>query len=148
MLVADGLQTLARRRLHGQQADDLEQVVLDDVPDRPDLVVERPAIRDIERFGQRDLDTGDPVAVPDRLEERVGEPEIEQVLDALLAEEVVDPEDRLVSERPRRTAALRVRALARSRPKGFSRMTRAPSAEPDCSSPSITGPKRAGGIAR
>ena len=38
------------------------------------------------------------VAVPDRLEEAVGEPQGEDVLHRLLAEEVVDPEDLLLVE--------------------------------------------------
>jgi hypothetical protein len=40
------------------------------------------------------------VGVPNRLEEAVGEAEIEQVLDRLLAEEVVDPEDPILVEDP------------------------------------------------
>ena len=38
------------------------------------------------------------VAVPDRLEERVGEAEVEQVLHRLLAEVVIDAEDRRLGE--------------------------------------------------
>src|SRR6185437_5174166 len=43
-----------------------------------------------------DLHAGDEVAVPDRLEERVGEAEIEQVLHRLLAEVVIDAEDAIL----------------------------------------------------
>ena len=61
--------SLAGRRLHRQQRDDLEHVVLDHVADRAGLVVERAAALDAEALGHRDLDAGDVVAVPDRLEE-------------------------------------------------------------------------------
>jgi hypothetical protein len=37
-------------------------------------------------------------AIPDRLEDRVGKPEDEQVLDGLLAQEVVNPKDRVLRE--------------------------------------------------
>jgi hypothetical protein len=40
LLVAHGVRVERRRRLHRQQRDDLEQVVLDDVADRARLVVE------------------------------------------------------------------------------------------------------------
>src|SRR6185369_7701536 len=51
-----------------------------------------------ERLGHGDLNTGDVSMVPDRLEERVGKPEIEQVLHGLLAEVVVDAEDGFLGE--------------------------------------------------
>ena len=40
------------------------------------------------------------VAIPDRFEKRIGETEIEDVLHRLLAEVVVDPEDRFLGKRP------------------------------------------------
>jgi len=56
----------------------------DDVADRAGPVVERPAIGDVECLGHVDWTTRDVVAVPERLVERVGEAEVEQVLDRLL----------------------------------------------------------------
>ena len=53
---------------------------------------------DAEALGHRDLHVLDVVAVPDRLEERVGEAEVEDVLHRLLAEVVVDAEDALLGE--------------------------------------------------
>ena len=88
----------AAEGVHRQQRQHLEQVVLDHVPDRADALVERGARRDVEVLGHRDLDLADVVAVPDRLEERVGEAEEEDVLDGRLAEEVIDPEDALLRE--------------------------------------------------
>ena len=61
-----------------------------DVAQRADRVVEVTAILDAEALGHRDLDRLDVVAVPDRLEHGVGEPEVEQLLEAHLPEEVVD----------------------------------------------------------
>ncbi len=47
-----------------------------------------------------DLDVGDVIAVPDRLEDAVCEPQSDDVLDWLLAEEMVDAIDRLLGEHP------------------------------------------------
>jgi hypothetical protein len=88
-----------RRRLHRQVADDLQQVVLNDVADDAGLVVELAAPFDAEAFGERDLDVLDVVPVPDRFEKRVREPEVQEVLHRLLAEVMVDPEDVVLRER-------------------------------------------------
>ncbi len=98
LLVAQRVGRRVHRRLHGQVRDHLEQVVLHDVPDRTDLVVEPSASRDPERLRHRHLHRRDVVTVPQRFEEGVCEAEGEQVLDRLLAQEVVDPQDRLLVE--------------------------------------------------
>ena len=79
-------------------ASDLEHVVLDHVADRPGLLVEPPPALHAEVLRHRDLHAADVVAVPDRLQKRVGEPEVQEVLDRLLAEVVVDAEDRPLGE--------------------------------------------------
>ncbi len=89
--VLDRRRVAAGRRLHRGRGDDLHHVVDDDVAQRADRIVEVPAILDPEVLGHRDLDALDVVPVPDRLEHRVGEPEIEDLLEAHLPEEVVDP---------------------------------------------------------
>ena len=61
-------------------------------------LVEVGPLREAQRLGHVDLDVVDVVAVPDRLEEAVGEAEGEDVLGRLLAEEVVDAEDLLLVE--------------------------------------------------
>ena len=66
----------------------------------PDLVVERAPIGDVERLGHRDLDGRHVLGIPDRFQEPVGEAEVDQVLDGLLAQEVVDPEDARLVEDP------------------------------------------------
>ena len=59
----------------------------------PVLLVEGGPAPDADVLGHRDLHGVDVVGVPDRLEQRVGEAQREQVLDRLLAQVVVDPED-------------------------------------------------------
>ena len=81
----------ARRRLHRRHRDDLHQVVDDDVLERADAVVEMAAVLDAEVLGHRDLDARDVMAVPDRLEHRVGEAQVEDLLKTHLPEVVVDP---------------------------------------------------------
>jgi hypothetical protein len=98
LLVAQRLRARADRRLHREDREHLEQVVLHDVADRAEFLVEPSAALDAEALGHRDLHALDVGAVPDRLDDRVGEAEIEQVLHRLLAEEVVDAVDRTLVE--------------------------------------------------
>lgn len=79
--------------LHGGQREQLEQVVLDDVTRGADAVVVTGPAADADVLGHRDLHVVDVTAVPDRLPHRVGEAQRQDVLDRLLAEVVVDPED-------------------------------------------------------
>ena len=82
-----------RGRLHGDQRERLQDVVLDDVAQGADGVVEAAAVVDSEVLRHRDLDRLDVAAVPDRLEYGVGEAQVGDVLHRLLAEEVVDSVD-------------------------------------------------------
>ena len=100
LLVAHRLAADVRRRLHGHQAEQLQQVVLHHVAQRAGVVVVLAAAADADGLGDGDLDVVDPARVPQRLEEGVGEPGDEEVLDALLAEVVVDPEDLRLVEDP------------------------------------------------
>ena len=104
--------------------------LLDDVARGADAVVVAGAAADADVLGHRDLHVVDVVAVPDRLEHRVGEAQGQQVLDRLLAEVVVDPAP---DGKTSPMVALRSRALCRSWPNGFSMTTRrhAPSLETD-----------------
>jgi hypothetical protein len=70
----------------------------DHVAKRPGLLVEAGAALDVELLGHVDLHIRDVVAIPDRLEDPVGKPRHQDVLGGLLAEEVVDPVDRLLLE--------------------------------------------------
>ncbi len=73
-------------------------MVLEDVAHRASLFVEGGAALDPERLGDRDLHVVDELAVPDRLENAVCKAQRQHVLDGLLAEVVVDPEDLVLGE--------------------------------------------------
>ena len=74
-------------------------MVLHEIAQGAGLVVVAGARADAEVLGARDLDVVDEVPVPDRLEHHVREPEGHHVLDGLLAQVVVDPEDLALAER-------------------------------------------------
>src|SRR4051795_13028541 len=65
---------------------------------RARLVVVAGAAADPDVLGRRDLDVVDVVAVPDRLEHEVREPERHHVLDGLLAQVVIDAVVLLLAE--------------------------------------------------
>ena len=94
LLDPQGLGVERRRLLHRDEGHQLQQVVLDDVAGGADAVVVAGPAADADVLGHGDLHVVDVVGVPDRLEHRVGEPHGQDVLDGLLAEVVVDPEDR------------------------------------------------------
>ena len=62
------------------------------------LLVEADPVADVERLRHVDLHVVDEIAVPDRLEQAVGEAEGEDVLRRLLAEKMVDAEDLVLGE--------------------------------------------------
>ena len=97
-LLADRLRVVAGGGVHGQIGDDLQQVILQYVADGTGLLVELAAPGHAELLGHGDLDAGDVVAVPKRLQDRVGETGVVDVLHRLLAQEVVDPENGAVGE--------------------------------------------------
>ena len=68
-------------------------MVDDDVAERADGIVEVAAILDSEVLRHRDLDGGDVVPAPDRLEHRVREAQEDDLVGAHLPEVVVDPEE-------------------------------------------------------
>ena len=73
-------------------------MVLHHVAQRAGLLVERPAAFHAQRFRRRDLHVIDVVAIPDRLEDAVGEAEDQNVLHRLLAQVVIDAEDLVLVE--------------------------------------------------
>ena len=111
-------------RLHRQDREHLQQVVLHHVAHGAEFLVEPAAALDAELLGHRDLHVLDVRAVPDRLDERVGEAEVEQVLHRLLAEEMVDAEDRALVEHLLQRAVDGLRAR-RDRGRAASRRRRA-----------------------
>ena len=74
-------------------------MVLDHVAQRADLVVVARARPDALLLGRGDEDRFDQVAIPHGFEQRVREPEGEDVLDGVLGQVVVDAEDLLLVER-------------------------------------------------
>ena len=73
-------------------------MILHDVANGADFLVEAAPALHAELLGHRDLDVLDVISVPDRLEEGVGETEIQQVLHRLLAEVMIDAKDRRFGE--------------------------------------------------
>src|SRR5579859_3006868 len=74
-------------------------MVLEDITKGADLLVERAAVADSELLRHRDLHALHVLCVPDRLQKRVGESEIQDVLHGLLAEEMVDAKDSRIGKR-------------------------------------------------
>ena len=87
-------------------------MVLNHIAKGADGVVEAPAVLDVESFRHGDLDAANIMAVPERLEHRVGEPRIEDVLNRLLAQIVVDAEDRILGKMLEQGLVERLRRLA------------------------------------
>ncbi len=91
--VAQRLYGRARRRLHGNVAQDLHEVVLNHIAHRADPVVKGSAAQNAELLRHGDLHAFNVLAIPDRLEKEVGEAEKDHVLNGVLPEIVVDAED-------------------------------------------------------
>src|SRR5690242_15109494 len=86
--------------VHGNQGQDLQQVVLDHVAQRADGIVEPAAALDAEVLGHRDLHGRDARALPQLGQRQVGEPQVFQLDDRLLAEEVIDAQDLALVQQP------------------------------------------------
>ena len=74
-------------------------------------LIEGSAAFDADRFGHGHLHVIDAVAVPDRLEHAIGKAQRHDVLNRLLAEEVVDPENLIFAECPQHAGVKRARRL-------------------------------------
>ena len=90
LLVAQRFGIEVGRRLHGDQCEHLQQMTLHHVAQGAGGVVVAGPPLDAAGLGMGDLHMVDIVAVPQRLEHQVGEPEHQDVLHRLLAEVVVD----------------------------------------------------------
>ena len=88
--VAHGVGIDQRWRLHRHHGQYLQQVVLEHVAYRAGTVVVAAAVFHADGFGGGDFNVVDVVAVPERLEEAVGEAQHEEVLYGFFAEVVVD----------------------------------------------------------
>jgi len=74
-------------------------MVLNDVADDSGFLVEPAASLDAEAFGHGDLDALNVLVIPAGLDQRVGKTEVDEILDRLLAQIVVDSEDRLLGKK-------------------------------------------------
>src|SRR2546427_794398 len=100
LLVSEPLGIEDGGRLHGDDSQQLQDVVLDHVAHDADLFVEPAAPAYAHVLDERNLDVIHIAPVPDRFEDRVGEPKYQHVLHGLLAEVVVDPVHRLLTNGP------------------------------------------------
>jgi hypothetical protein len=98
LLITDVARIPSGRRLDGDQRAQLQEVVLHHVAQGARGLVIAPAPFDTERLGRRYLDVVDVVATPDGFEDGVREAQREEVLDDLLAQEMVDAIDVLLYE--------------------------------------------------
>src|SRR5689334_8514405 len=73
-------------------------MVLNDIPDGARLVIKGAAALNAEILRHGDLNTLDIVAVPERLEKRIGEPEVQDILNRTLAEVMIDTEYRFLGK--------------------------------------------------
>jgi len=119
LLVAHRVGGEGHRRLHAQQRQQLQHVILDQVAQRARVVVVAGAAADADVLGGRDLHVGDVVAIPQRLEHAVREAKREHVLDRLLAQVVVDAKNLALREH-RQDLAVELAGLGSDVPNGFS----------------------------
>ena len=98
LAVAQGVGVGAAWRLHRDDCEDLEQVVLHHVPHDARRVVVAGPVAHGQLLGDGDLHVVDVVAVPEGLEEDVAEPEDQKVLHRLLAQVVVNAVDLLLAK--------------------------------------------------
>ena len=98
LLVAHRGRVEVGRRLHRDQGEQLQHVVLDHVAKRAGaLVIIDPPLQP-DRLADGDLDMIDMRAVPQRLEHQIGKPQRQQILHRFLAEIMIDPENPVLGE--------------------------------------------------
>src|SRR5215510_9722229 len=96
LFIADGFAVCSNRRLHGEVRHNLEQMVLHHITNGARLIVEGASALNAKLLRHRDLDTFDVVAIPERLEKRVCESEIQHILNGPLPEVMIDTEYRFL----------------------------------------------------
>src|SRR3990172_8219414 len=77
------------RRLHGSKGEQLQDVVLQNIPDHASAIEVFRATINSDSLGNCDLHTFNIAAVPQRLEDTIGEAEYEDILDSFLAQVMV-----------------------------------------------------------
>ena len=81
------------RSFHGDDHHQLHDMILEHVANHTGTVVISAPMAHGDLFCDRDLYMVDVVAVPDRFENRIGEPEYQEILNGFFAEIVVDPKN-------------------------------------------------------
>ena len=81
--------------VHGQAGENLQHMVLQDVPDGSGLIIKLAPVLDPEVFRHGDLNTAHIVAVPDGLENGIGKAGIEDILHRLFAQIMVNAKNGL-----------------------------------------------------
>ena len=104
LLVANGIGLEGHRRLHRDQRNQLQHVILDDVARDAGTFEISAAFFHADRFGDSDLHMVNILTIPERLEDPVRKAQHEEVLNSLFAEVVVDAEDLALAERGHRDA--------------------------------------------
>ena len=98
LLVAHCIRVAARRRLHGHDAQQLKQVVLNHIAHGAGLVVEIAAAFHPKLFRNGDLHVLDQATPPQRLEQCVAETQCHEILNCLLAQVVINPVNLFLGE--------------------------------------------------
>ncbi|MNM26629.1 hypothetical protein D3C81_370950 [compost metagenome] len=93
LFIAHGIGRDRGRRFHGDNAQQLQQMVLQHVAQRARGVVVTHAVAHAQLFGDGDLHVGNPFTAPQRLEQHVAEAQCQQVLHGFLAQVMVDTVD-------------------------------------------------------
>jgi hypothetical protein len=147
LFIAHRIARVARWGFHREQTYNLQQVVRHDIADRPQFLVQTAAPLDSERFRHSELHARDVGAIPQRLQKRIDEAEVQKILHRFLAEEMIDAEDPRFVEYPRQNAIEGLRRFQVAA-RGFSTTTRAPRAHSESPSCVTASSNRLGGIAR
>ena len=100
LLVAQDLGIEMGGRLHGDQRQQLEEMALHHVAQRTGALVIAGAVADTAGLGHGDLHLIDMIAVPQGLDQGIGETEHQEILHCLLAQVVIDPVDALLCKMP------------------------------------------------
>jgi len=97
LFVTDRLGLERDRRLHGHERENLQEMILNHVPQSAGLLVVSAASAHAHRLAHGDLHVVNRVAVPQPFENRVREAEHHDILDGFLAEVMIDAKDLLLA---------------------------------------------------
>ena len=124
LFVADHIGVERNRRFHRGQAYQLEQMIRKHVAQRARGFVVTAAFFHTYGFRRGDLDVIDVIAVPDRLENAIGKAEGQNVLNRFFSQIMIDAIDLVLLKNLLDVSRFSARAESKSRPKGFSMITR------------------------